>query len=505
MSMFLYVLEEEKLKKSSNKCKNYVVFRFRKARKVDRLKRLLGAMDVSYRITNHADGTYNIYIKSTLLPDWCLSKKFNYGYIDLDINTKQLFLQELRYWDGDLDSDSIVYNTTDKENVDIVQAVAVTSGYRCRVAERRATNSNHKTLYRAFITKRDFTRNEYTNITYKNELCRVWCLESAQGTIITRRGGDVLITGNCQNIPRDVDDLPSVRQFFVPEFDDWCTFEADYKALEIAVAAMLSGDKLLLKLLRNGTDMHTYNMVHVGKKLGMVKDKITYKKFKKFISFEPADPDNLTESDIKKLKRKKKYKHLRFLQKAISFGLNYGKQAVTFAKDLERPREEMEQFIDEYFNLYCGVYAWRGDIKEEALTTGLLTLSTGRKRRFTYAVDWLNSKYAEECGFKTRMLREEIERQALNFPVQGEANEIYTEHKLKLIKAMRKEKLQGTVRLTIHDGFVGNAPKKELAKIKQLCEKIMPTIVKAADGSNLLLDIDFGANEFWYGPELKVA
>jgi uracil-DNA glycosylase family 4 len=309
---------------------------------------------------------------------------------------------------------------------------------------------------------------------------------------------------NLQNIPRESESFPSVRQFYIPPFEDWATFEADYQALEVAVSAMLSGDKLLIKLLKDGTDMHTYNMVHVGKKLGMVKDSITYEKFKKFIDFKPKDPDNLTAKDKKKLKRKKKYKGIRFLQKAVTFGLNYGQSPVTLARDLERSREEMEQFVDEYFTLYDGVFNWREDIKEEALTTGILTLSTGRKRRFTYAIKWLNSPYASNCGFKAKMLKEEIIRQALNFPVQGEANEIYTGKKLKLIEAMREKNLQGTIRLTIHDGFVGNAPKKELAKIRDLCKNILPTKVEAADGSDLLLDLDFNANTHWYGDSIEV-
>jgi DNA polymerase-1 len=83
-------------------------------------------------------------------------------------------------------------------------------------------------------------------------------------------------TPSLQVWPRPVKGLPNIRNFITRTDDNWLLFEADFKAIEQYVVAVLSRDVTLTKRLQDGTDIHTYNAVELGKQLGTMHDDITY-------------------------------------------------------------------------------------------------------------------------------------------------------------------------------------------------------------------------------------
>jgi len=93
-----------------------------------------------------------------------------------------------------------------KEVADYLQSLCVRRGFACNVAQ---ANYNKNPLYilhikdkqtrSVAITKPDRTSVKVTPATTTN---RVWCIETDAGTIITRRHGKVLFTGNCQMLGR---------------------------------------------------------------------------------------------------------------------------------------------------------------------------------------------------------------------------------------------------------------------------------------------------------------
>lgn len=301
---------------------------------------------------------------------------------------------------------------------------------------------------------------------------------------------------NAQTYPREDETLPSIRQCFIADKDeDQCVFEGDYKSLEVVISAWLSKDKHLIKLLEKGTDMHSYNLINVGSKIGMIDPNITYEEFKYVLDYKGDDSEMLD--------KKAHFKYLRFLTKSVVFGLNYGKEAVTFAKDLERPVEEMEDFIDGYFDLYSRVYKFREYVKDVAFEKGELKLKSGRRRRFHYAIDWIKSDWGKKAAFKTKLLLEEIYRQAMNFPVQGEANDVYVNGKLKLIRELKRRKIPASIRLTIHDGWVAVGYIKDLKEIEKICHEQMTKTVKIDDNKTIDIGIDFDAKTRWYGEKIE--
>ena len=198
------------------------------------------------------------------------------------------------------------------------------------------------------------------------------------------------------------------------------------------------------------------------------------------------------------------FKEIRTRAKNLGFGLNYGKGYKTFAIEFNIPEQDSEDMVDAYFEKYAGVHKWRTNIVKQALNTGVITLLSGRKRRFTGGTDWINNEYAEDM-WSANYLKEEIGRQAMNFPVQGGAHEVFEAACIRFNKRIRKEGLQARLLLSIHDGIVGECLTEEVPIIKTILNEELPHTLNKGTSTQLDLgvDVDFYKYE-WYGEKLKI-
>jgi len=297
--------------------------------------------------------------------------------------------------------------------------------------------------------------------------------------------------------PRPIAGLPNTRQFVLPK-KNWKLFSADYSALEMYVVAALSQDSVLIQKLLSGLDIHSSNAVELGKILGIVDKDVTYEMFL----------DNIGKGKLKKEEIDPaiylKYTELRTQAKSIAFGLNYGKGAMSFAEEFKISEDEAQEMIDAYFEIYKGLKKWRDGIVKQALNKGYITLLSGRKRRFNMAVDWLNSEYAEGL-WSTKSLKEEIARQAMNFPVQGGAHEVFEPAYLRLTERFKREGLQARLILLIHDDIVGECPEEELATVGRMILEEMPTTLNEGTKNELRLVIEPDFYEScWYSDKVKI-
>ena len=309
--------------------------------------------------------------------------------------------------------------------------------------------------------------------------------------------------------PRPIKGLPNIRNFIRSTSEDWVLFEADYKALEQFVVAVLSKDPVLTKRLQDGTDIHTYNAVELGKKLGTMPDTVSYEHMLCMVkdleetSFSSTEYENLRK-EAQKLAPDFDWKEKRTQAKTIGFGLNYGKGEHSFAEDFGISEDDAEDMIEAYFKIYKGMKKWRDKTVEQALEYGYVSLLSGRKRRFTQATDWINSRYAEDV-WQARKLKEEVSRAAMNFPVQGGAHEVFEPAKIRLIQRIKKEGMKARLLLSIHDGIVGECPRDELEKINQILSEELPVKFNVGTPYELNLDIDKDFYEsHWYGPKIKL-
>jgi uracil-DNA glycosylase family 4 len=192
-----------------------------------------------------------------------------------------------------------------------------------------------------------------------------------------------------------------------------------------------------------------------------------------------------------------------FLSKnSISFGLNYGKEAYTFAQDFNIPQDEAEDMIKAYFKKYSGMKSWRDSLVEKGLNNGYIALASGRKRRVNQAIDWIKSKYAEGI-FNANKLKSEISRQLMNYPVQGGAHEVFEPAIIRLNDAFKENGLKARLLLLIHDGIVGECPRNEVDLVVKLMKEKMPVTYFKGKPLELFLKIDTDVYKYeWYGEKL---
>lgn len=206
---------------------------------------------------------------------------------------------------------------------------------------------------------------------------------------------------NYQNIPRPDTDGGRIRNLFIAT-PGWTLVEADYSQAEIRVMAWFSQDPNLIDALSSGADFHIRTACMMFK----------------------ATPEEVVE------------KGLRTPAKRLSFGVLYQMSAIGLAKDLSCSVQEAEDLIHRYFDTFDRVLEWIEDTKATVLRQGYVTTPYGRVRRFDLITD---------------QNRNEVLRQAVNFPVQSVASDLTLEALVRLA-----EKLPMTARplLTVHDSNV---------------------------------------------------
>jgi len=303
----------------------------------------------------------------------------------------------------------------------------------------------------------------------------------------------------------------NLRQIFIPSSKKNVIGIIDFKQLEMRVVAFLSKDLVMIKEIRNDVDIHSRNIVMFGTRLGILPENMTEKKFISIRNYEPPD-DWKISGNRKQIKKKihltAEYEELRVMAKTIGFGLNYGKTAYSIAEEFNRETEEVEDMIQIYFDKYKRLNLWREDQKLIARTDGLLVLpETGRKRRFTCA-DWFQSVYSQECRMREMDL-EAVYRQAMNFPIQGYANELfvsggnYLGGKIKFHEMLRRKKMKSKIILSLHDGLYVDGPLSEMRTVEKYANACLPRILGEGTKYEVKLDIDFGVKDRWEGKKIK--
>ena len=314
--------------------------------------------------------------------------------------------------------------------------------------------------------------------------------------------------------PRPIKGLVSTRNFVIPTDRTRCLFEADYSQLEQCVVASLSKDPTLVSRIQAGTDLHCINASDLGRILHTVPNWVQYEhmmvandKAKGLMVEKSLDENQIQEllKDIEKHGSSIAWGEKRTQAKNIGFGLNYGKGASSFAKEFGITDNEAEDMVDGYFEIYNVMKKWRDDTVEQALTQGFVSLPSGRKRRFFGATDWMNSEHGAD-SWSTKRLQEEISRQAMNFPVQGGAHEVFEPALIRLEDRIRREGLDAFIMFRIHDGILGECAIEDREKIAQIIKEEMPHTYNAGTPLEMTLKVDIDFYEWeWYSKKVKLA
>ena len=254
------------------------------------------------------------------------------------------------------------------------------------------------------------------------------------GTVTGRMGSQ---NPNLQNIPIQTELGRRIRNGFVAE-EGSKLLSLDYSQIELRIAAMLSGDRKLVEIFKNGEDVHTAVAAEV---FNVSRDKVT--------------------------------KDMRRSAKVINFGMLYGMGVTSLRSALSEggqavTREEAQSYYDEYFADFYELAGFLDAVKAAAYKQGYTETLLGRRR------------YHEAIRSNIPYIRSAAERMAINAPIQGTGADIVKLAMVRVDEWLRKEKLDRKVwlLLQVHDELVyevEDALVKTVApKIKELMESVVP-------------------------------
>jgi DNA polymerase I-like protein with 3'-5' exonuclease and polymerase domains len=239
---------------------------FSKQRKIDRFKLLMSKEQIQY--STHKPREYSNKLNNTLHKYRLLkgdkvseiikllgkNKILPSFLLHLNSLQRKVVFDEIFYWDG-LYTRKNNYSSKLKANCDILQLLGCFLGHRVKIREyscNKVKNKNHTVSYQLDITQnQDYsltTNIKKQHVPYKG---KVFCVSVPSSYILVRRNGKTLVTGQCQQIPRDI----GIRRLFEAEEGNKLIV-SDFSQIEVRVAAELSKDKNMIEIYNKGLDVY---------------------------------------------------------------------------------------------------------------------------------------------------------------------------------------------------------------------------------------------------------
>lgn len=240
---------------------------------------------------------------------------------------------------------------------------------------------------------------------------------------------------NLQNIPIKSELGRAIRHAFIADKGSLLV-SFDYSQIELRLAAILSGDKGLMEIFKDGRDVHTEVAARVFSARG-----------------GSASGGGIKSKDVTYEQRR--------VAKVINFGILYGMGVTSLQQALGTNRKEAQEFYNQYFEAFPRLAAYLEEIKAQAAKLGYTQTLFGRRR------------YMDGIHSAIPYVRAAAERMAINAPLQGTSADL-----IKLAMIQIDKQFPGILLLQVHDELVFEIPEnkiKEYApKIKEIMEGVMP-------------------------------
>ncbi len=255
---------------------------------------------------------------------------------------------------------------------------------------------------------------------------------------------------NLQNIPVRTEMGKEIRYAFVAESDDKILIAADYSQIELRILAMLSQDEKMINAFQQKKDIHSETAS---------------------IIYEV--PQNEVTADQRRY------------AKIINFGLMYGMGAFRVSNELNIPRKEAQEFIDNYFSKFPTIQNHIKKSIETATRKGYAETIFGRKL------------YLPELSSSNRQRVSEAARVATNMPIQGSAADII---KIAMINLHEKIKDNDDIEMImqVHDELVFEVKKSKLEVAKKLIKTEMEKALPEEYSKIVPLEVDIGIGKNWF-------
>lgn len=255
---------------------------------------------------------------------------------------------------------------------------------------------------------------------------------------------------NLQNIPIRTALGRAIREAFIAE-EGYSLLSLDYSQIELRIAAILSKDKKLIGIFKEGVDVHTGVAMRV---FG--------------VRAEEVD------------------KAMRVKAKTINFGVLFGMGVNALKANLKTDRKEAQEFYNNYFETFSGLAKYLEDVKVEAEKSGYTKTMFGRRRYFS--------------GLRSPLpyIRAQAERMAINAPMQGTEADIVKISMKKIYDVIEKNNWHDAVRplLQVHDEIVYEVRDNLIEKTGKEFKKIMENVfeTKETHGVPIVAEVNFGKN-----------
>ncbi len=255
------------------------------------------------------------------------------------------------------------------------------------------------------------------------------------------------IEPNLQNIPTRTDEGRELRKAFVAE-DGYVLCDADYSQIELRVLAHLANEQNLIDAFLSNEDIHTKTASQVF---------------------------HVAAEDVTPVMRSR--------AKAVNFGIVYGISDFGLSRDLNIPRKESKQYIENYLSFYSNIDKYMKDIVESGKRDGYVTTYFGRRR------------YIPELASRNFNIRSFGERIALNTPVQGTAADIIKAAMVGVYKRLKDNNMKSRLILQVHDELIVEAVEEELDDVKVIIKEEMENVI---DNFSVRLESDVNVGGSWY-------
>lgn len=248
---------------------------------------------------------------------------------------------------------------------------------------------------------------------------------------------------NAQNIPKEVQDV-----FVAPE--GRVIIKADYSNIELRMLAYITGEKVLIDAFEENLNIHDVNCRLL---FGIEKDNPIW--------------------DV-----------ARRAAKVFVFGRSYGggvegiyKQLIVAVPELGLTLEHFKRMDREYFAKLSSYRTWVEKMQRQARTTRCVETCFGRKRYLLGTP-------------------QEIERMALNTPIQGSAGEVALKAIIELDAELEKKFKTARMIGTVHDSILVECEEREQEQVAKLMKKIMEK-KHNINGRTVVFPVDIEIGKSW--------
>lgn len=290
-------------------------------------------------------------------------------------------------------------------------------------------------------------KNTYLDVLPKLVNKKTGRIHTSYNQAITQTGRLSSSDPNLQNIPIRTEAGRLIRSSFIPK-EGFVLLSADYSQIELRVIAHIAGDEDMIKVFREGRDIHTETAAKVFK---------------------------VTESAVTS--------DMRRIAKIINFGIIYGVSPHGLKQQAGVTREEGKDLIDRYFELHPKIKTYTQKTIEQAKNLGYVETIFGRRR---FLPEILSSNFA---------VRGAAERMAINMPVQGSAADLMKLAMIDIAGALPQLSPQTQMLLQVHDELVFEVPESEVEKVTEFVKEKMDHVVELT----VPIETSIGWGKNWEG------